>query len=226
MSQRNSFWASPVLYVVLIVALIVMVFAMRLSYALQIFSFDSQANAPTIAARQLVFTSTLKKPRRFDFIAFQNVVQGRRSIWLSRLCGMPGDSIEMRDGQLYVNHRCVDSTLTLSHSFVVQTKDTAGLRADTTEVIPADSGQVLITYPDGEIGSHGIAYQRYIVPEDRTDAYMQKVYGQSWNTDHFGPIAVPPDHYFVLGDNRSNAIDSRYLGFISSKDFKGTVLNF
>lgn len=42
-------------------------------------------------------------------------------------------------------------------------------------------------------------------------------------TDDFISDTVPVDMYFVLGDNRSNSLDSRYIGFVLKKDIEGTV---
>jgi signal peptidase I len=39
--------------------------------------------------------------------------------------------------------------------------------------------------------------------------------------DNFGPVVVPPDHLFVMGDNRDNSMDSRYWGFVPFSYIKG-----
>jgi len=102
---------------------------------------------------------------------------------------------------------------------------------------PQHGDIIVYRYPDKQ---GALFLQRVIgVPGDRieirnqmvsvneealTEPYVQHTdpSGMSGNVrDNLGPITVPPDTYFVLGDNREESLDSRFLGPISKEQILG-----
>jgi hypothetical protein len=64
-------------------------------------------------------------------------------------------------------------------------------------------------------------YVRYLFPDD-----LPSGVGLS-GTDprrKFGPVTVPPDMFFMMGDNRDNSEDSRFWGFMPRSYIKGKAL--
>jgi signal peptidase I len=41
---------------------------------------------------------------------------------------------------------------------------------------------------------------------------------------HNDEVVIPPDHYFAMGDNRDNSLDSRYWGFVPKENIIGRPL--
>lgn len=39
--------------------------------------------------------------------------------------------------------------------------------------------------------------------------------------DNWGPLVVPPERYFMLGDNRDESLDSRFWGFVERDKMRG-----
>jgi signal peptidase I len=87
-------------------------------------------------------------------------------------------------------------------------KRTIGLPGETVEL----KGQTI--YIDGKALDE--PYVHFLFPADSAP--------DGGPFRQFGPVTVPPDHYFMMGDNRDNSQDSRYWGFMPRSYVKGKAL--
>jgi len=80
-------------------------------------------------------------------------------------------------------------------------------------------------YQDNRIISPppGVSYDNKTYQKRWMHAELYDLYG-IYVRDNFGPIVVPKDYIFAMGDNRDNSMDSRFWGPLHKKYLKGKPL--
>ncbi len=138
-----------------------------------------------------------REPRRGEVILFAS--PGDPSItFVKRLIGLPGDHVQMRDGVVWLNGTPLRQKR-LKDLLVPITPHTTCL------AIPGII-DLRDRMPDGRPACHYLRRSETL-PDGRSYVVLDFAVARSDNTREF---TVPRDHYFVLGDNRDDSMDSRF----------------
>ena len=149
------------------------------------------------------------QPERGDVVVFRHPVSG--SDYIKRLIGLPGDRVQMRDGNIVLNGRPVQVEEDGTFTEVMEPQGPQGIRPRCST---------------GAVGNGGAC-----VKERKIETLPGGVRHAILNigptpVDNTGVFTVPEGHFFFIGDNRDNSLDSRSLppngvGFVPYENLIG-----
>ncbi|MEL6452433.1 MAG: signal peptidase I [Pseudomonadota bacterium] len=150
------------------------------------------------------------EPARGDVVVFRHPVSG--ADYIKRLVGLPGDTVQMRDGVVILNGDPLPQEPAGTFTETFERQGPQGLRprcesGAVGEGATCTKSRFVETFPDGS--SHVVL-----------NTGLQ-------NSDNTSVFRVPEGHYFFMGDNRDNSSDSRMsqlangVGFVPYENLIG-----
>ncbi len=131
------------------------------------------------------------EPNRGDIVVFKFPVDNKTD-FIKRVIGLPGDTVEVREGILYINDKPVER------------KEIGEYKIDEFMVRPEIYTEYEETLPNGV--KHRIL----------------EISDHERQVDNTTKVTIPEDHYFVMGDNRDRSDDSRLsVGFVPKENLVG-----
>ncbi|KPH13631.1 signal peptidase I [Chryseobacterium sp. ERMR1:04] len=195
----------------------------KLSGVLQYAFVPTAGNEPTIKKNSFVFMSNILPYKKYTILTYnQNNIAYEKGVYIQRLIGIETDKIYIKEGNLYVNDSLIDGinvkrSYKIDRAFVNDLMMTKGVNANDFFQIDENYFVTQLTQTDLK---KDFFHERFI---SNNDPDIFKMYNKNWSGDNFGPIVVPKNKLFFLGDNRNASLDSRYLGFVDKKDIVGRI---
>ena len=142
-------------------------------------------------------------PERGDIVIV--TPPGRNEDYIKRVIGLPGDTLRMVNGILYINGKAVKRERRPATMIPIDDNMPCGTEGGDSNLIPYRA-----TGPDGK-GYCRVPIVRETLPNGRV--YDTVELGPS-NEDNFGPVLVPAGHLWLMGDNRDDSADSRVPEYV------------
>ena len=148
---------------------------------------------------------------RGDIAVFKRPLDNRTD-YIKRIVGLPGDRMQVLNGQLHINGEPVKRQWVADYVF---------------EETPNES---CLEHPEYRFrGAEGAVFCRYPMYRETLPngpSYLTLDLDPDWPWDNTGVYVVPQGHYFAMGDNRDNSSDSRKppttgVGFVPAENLVG-----
>lgn len=215
---------------VILIALFIIYNSLGVLGILKVFHNPTVANEPNIKIGSYMVVTNLSAPKNGDFISYVHSDEFLGMHFrVHRLCGREGDIIEIKKGILFINGENVDKKLNLLHNYNLSNKDLENIPGSiriNEYTYPAKKSDTTYTIflDDKFAKANALINKRIILEKEEVDNLIEELFNRNWNKDNFGPLKLPKDKAFVLGDNRDNSEDSRYIGLIDIRDIKGKLI--
>lgn len=153
----------------------------------------------------------INQVQRGDIVVFEDQTKANRDL-IKRVIGLPGDTISYIDKHLRINGKNVSYEPDGSYDYSENTP----------------SGDVLIHTQRSIEDLLGVIHP--IITWDQLPPVVSELVQDfpgkencQYNSEGF-TCKIPAGHYFMMGDNRDNSLDSRYWGFVPEKAILGKAI--